>query len=194
MRSGKLFAVNGDLINALDFKVQSAKGAGEMGSDVAATAGEDLKITIRFKSPERNNFEYQIGSGVLANVKPVVDHIDLIAGDVTGLEKPGTSGYSRDTNPSTRVLKRFTRSEWKLDAEGYFAVSYTVKAAGNQYFRLRGTNLGTDVPGETAAGEPLPDAKVVVTDNVARFNAINARNYADLWFYSNPVFVKVAAQ
>ncbi|AVQ85294.1 MULTISPECIES: S-layer protein [unclassified Variovorax] len=194
MRSGKLFAVNGDLINALDFKVQSAKGAGEMGSEVAAKAGEDLKITIRFKSPERNNFEYQLGSGVFANVKPAVDHIDLIAGDVTGLEKPGTPGYSRDTNTSTRVLKRFTRNDWKLDADGYFAVSYTVKAGNNQYFRLRGTNLGTDVPGETAAGEPLPDAKVVVTDNVARFNAINARNYADLWFYSNPVFVKVAAQ
>lgn len=194
MRSGKLFAVNGDLINALDFKVQSAKGAGEMGSEVAAKAGEDLKITIRFKSPERNNFEYQLGSGVFANVKPAVDHIDLIAGDVTGLEKPGTPGYSRDTNTSTRVLKRFTRNDWKLDADGYFAVTYTVKAGNNQYFRLRGTNLGTDVPGETAAGEPLPDAKVVVTDNVARFNAINARNYADLWFYSNPVFVKVAAQ
>jgi len=193
MRSGKLFAVNGDLINALDFKVQSAKGAGEMGADVAAKTGEDLTITIRFKSPERNNFEYQLGSGVFANVKPVVDHIDLIAGDVTGLEKPGTPGYSRATNPSTRVVKRFTRNDWKLDADGYFAVSYTVKAGGNQYFRLRGTNLGTDVPNETAAGEPLPDVKTDVVDNIARFNAINARNYADLWFYSNPVFVKVAA-
>ncbi|MGJ7565656.1 S-layer protein [Variovorax sp. GB1R11] len=193
MRSGKLFAVNGGLIDALDFKVQSAKGAGEMGSDVAAKAGEDLKITIRFKSPERNNFEYQLGSGVYANVKPVVDHIDLIAGDVTGPEAPGTPGYARDTNPSTRVVKRFTRSDWKLDADGYFAISYTVKAGGNQYFRLRGTNLGTDVPNETAAGEPLPDAQTTGTDNVARFNAINARNYADLWFYSNPVFVKVAA-
>lgn len=194
MRSGKLFAVNGGLIDALDFKVQTAKGAGEMGSDVAATAGEDLKITIRFKSPERNNFEYQLGSGIYANVKPVVDHIDLIAGDVTGPELPGTPGYSRDTNPSTRVLKRFTRADWKVDGEGYFAVSYTVKAGNNQYFRLRGTNLGTDVPNETAAGEPLPDAQTTGADHVARFNAINARNYADLWFYSNPVFVKVAAK
>lgn len=194
MRSGKLFAVNGGLIDALDFKVQSARGAGEMGSEVAARPDEDLKITIRFKSPERNNFEFQLGSGVFANVKPVVDHIDLIAGDVTGPEKPGTPGYSRDTNPSTRVLKRFTRSDWKLDAEGYFAVSYTVKAGSNQYFRLRGTNLGTDVPNETAGGEPLFDAQTTGTDNVARFNAINARNYSDLWFYSNPVFVKVAAQ
>lgn len=194
MRSGKLFAVNGGLIDALDFKVQSAKGAGEMGSEVAARPDEDLKITIRFKSPERNNFEFQLGSGVFANVKPVVDHIDLIAGDVTGPEKPGTPGYSRDTNPSTRVLKRFTRNDWKLDAEGYFAVSYTVKASSNQYFRLRGTNLGADVPNETAGGEPLFDAQTTGTDNVARFNAINARNYSDLWFYSNPVFVKVAAQ
>jgi hypothetical protein len=194
MRSGKLFAVNGDLINALDFKVKSAKGAGEMGSEVAATSGEDLTITIRFKSPERNNFEYQLGSGNFANVKPVVDHIDLIAGDVTGPETPGTPGYSRDTNPSTRVLKRFTRNDWKLDADGYFAVSYTVKAGNNQYFRLRGTNLGTDVPNETAGGEPLFDAQTTGTDHVARFNAINVRNYSDLWFYSNPVFVKVAAR
>ncbi|MET3496361.1 S-layer protein [Variovorax boronicumulans] len=194
MRTGKLFAVNGDLIDALDFKVQSAQGAGEMGSEVTAKSGEDLTITIRFKSPERNNYEFQLGSGVFANVKPVVDHVDLIAGDVTGPETPGTPGYARDTNPSTRVLKRFTRSDWKLDNEGYFAVSYTVKAGNNQYFRLRGTNLGTDVPNETAGGEPLFDAKTTGADNVARFNAINARNYADLWFYSNPVFVKVAAR
>jgi hypothetical protein len=92
------------------------------------------------------------------------------------------------------VLKRFTRAEWKLDGDGYFAVSYTVKAGNNQYFRLRGTNLGTDVPNETAAGEPLPDAQTTGAGNVARFNAINARNYADLWFHSNPVFVKVAAK
>jgi hypothetical protein len=49
------------------------------------------------------------------------------------------------------------------------------------------------VPNETAAGEPLPDAQTTGSDNVARFNAINVRNYSDLWFYSNPVFVKVAA-
>ncbi|MCT8176051.1 MULTISPECIES: S-layer protein [unclassified Variovorax] len=194
MRAGRLFAVNGDLIDALDFRVEGSKGAGRMGSELAAAAGEELRITVRFRSPERNNFEYQLGSGLYANVKPVVDHIDLIAGDVTGREQPGTPGYDRATNPSTRVVKRFTRADWKLDAEGYYAASFTVKAGANQYFRLRGTNLGTDVPGETANGEPLPDARTEGNDNVARFNAINARNYADLWFYSNPVFVKVAAK
>jgi hypothetical protein len=49
---------------------------------------------------------------------------------------------------------------------------------------------------DRVAGEPQPDAQIdqPSADHVARFNAINARNYSDLWFYSNPVFVKVAAQ
>jgi hypothetical protein len=196
MRAGKLFAVNGGLIDALDFRVSNATSSAEMGADLAAKAGDALTITIRFKSPERNNFEYAIGSGVPANVKPVVDHIDLIAGDVTAREVAGTAGYSRDTNASTRVLKRFTRADWKLDTDGYYTVSYNVTAANNQYFRLRGTNLGVDVAGETTAGEPQPDVSISATtvpNATTRFNAINVRNYSDLWFYSNPVFVKVAS-
>ena len=196
MRKGKLFAVNGDLIDALDFRVASTTASAEMGEDLTTKAGEQLTVTIRFKSPERNNYEFVVGSGIPANMKPVVDHIDLIAGDVTGREVAGTPGYSRNTNPSTRVVKRFTANDWKLDAEGYYAVTYTVTANGNQYFRLRGTNLGVDVAGEMVAGEPQPDVSISTTtvpNAAARFNAINARNYSDLWFYANPVFVKVAS-
>jgi hypothetical protein len=195
MRKGKLFATYGDLIDALDFRVENATASAEMGEDLTTKAGDQLKITIRFKSPERNNYEFVVGSGIPANMKPVVDHIDLIAGDVTGREVSGTPGYSRDTNPSTRVMKRFTANDWKLDAEGYYAVTYTVTAGSNQYFRLRGTNLGVDVAGEMVAGEPQPDVSITTTavpTADVRFNAINARNYSDLWFYSNPVFVKVA--
>lgn len=194
MRAGKVFGTHGDLISALDFRVTSSAGSGEMGSEIAAKAGETVTISVRFKTPDRNNFEYRLGSGIPANVKPVVDHIDLIAGDVTGRETPGTPGYSRDTNPSTRVAKRFTAADWKLDSEGYYAATYTMAANNSQYFRLRGTNLGVDVPGEMVAGEPQPDVSIssnTVPDATTRFNAINARNYSDLWFYSNPVFVKV---
>jgi hypothetical protein len=49
------------------------------------------------------------------------------------------------------------------------------------------------VAGEPQDGYPLPDAKTTVTEDAARFNAINARNYNDLWFYSNPVFVTVGS-
>ena len=41
------------------------------------------------------------------------------------------------------------------------------------------------------ASRPMPDQKTAVTENAARFNAINGRNYNDLWFYSTPVFVSV---
>jgi hypothetical protein len=50
------------------------------------------------------------------------------------------------------------------------------------YFRLRGSNQGLNVNNETdRAGNPLPDS--LMGANTA------AKAFADLWFYSNPVFV-----
>ncbi|MFB5761981.1 S-layer homology domain-containing protein [Paenibacillus medicaginis] len=183
MRSGKSFSVFGDLINALDFRISGAGEQAEMGGDLQVTQGDDMELTIRFKSPERNN-----------NGDPVaVDHVDLIAGDVTGLVEPGTAKYTKSTNDSTRVLKRFTSDEWTTDADGYNVITYKLgPAEKNQYFRLRGTNLGVDVPGETINGEPQIDVKNTTVDNETRFTEINKRNYSDLWFYSNPIFVDVA--
>ncbi|QVQ27431.1 S-layer protein [Achromobacter deleyi] len=191
LKSGRLFGVFGDLIDALDFQAQGAAGAVHMGGELKATKGEKVEITIRFRSPDSNNYEYPIESGNPTYVKPTVNHVDLIVGDVGARAAAGTADYDRDTNPSTRVLARYTRADWTVDAEGYNVIKTTVTADKSQYFRLRGTNLAVDVAGETAAGEPLPDAKVDLADNAARFNAINARNYNDLWFYSNPVFVTV---
>lgn len=193
VRSGKMFSVFGDLINALDFNIAGGAGKGEMGGELKAKAGETVTVTIRFKSPDRNNYQYPINGGVNVNMRPVVDHIDLIAGDVTPRAASGTPGYSKDTNDSTKVIATFTSADWKQDKDGYNTVTYTYVAAKNQYFRLRGTNLGMNVAGETSNGNPLPDLKTTVTEDNARFNAINARNYNDLWFYSNPVFVTVGS-
>jgi hypothetical protein len=191
MRSGKSFGVFGDLINALDFHADTAAATADMGGTLTARAGDKVTITIRFKSPDHNNYEYPLGSGFKANMRPVVDHVDLIAGDVTAKAAPGTPEYAKASNDSTKVVATFTKADWKVDAEGYNSITYTYTAAKNQYFRLRGTNLGMNVSGETSNGNPLPDQKTVVTENAARFNAINDRNYNDLWFYSNPVFVSV---
>ena len=124
-----------------------------------------------------------------AGVKPLVDHVDLIVGDVGAKAAPGTPAYSVAVNPSTRVLKRFTSADWTVGADGYASVSYTLTAAKSQYFRLRGSNLGTDVAGKTQNGEPLADAKTETVEHQQRFNDINDRNYASLWFYSNPIFM-----
>jgi len=50
------------------------------------------------------------------------------------------------------------------------------------YFRLRGTNLGVDVPGQTQDGQPLVD-EVGQNDE--------AMAWKDIWFYSNPIFLNV---
>ncbi|WP_057913600.1 hypothetical protein [Peribacillus muralis] len=181
MRSGKSFSVFGDLINALDFQVASSNRKAEMGGVLKVNEGQMVKITIRFKSPKKNNNGDRVQ----------VDHVDLISGDVTGKTVPGTATYSKDTNDTTKVVKRFTSKDWKTDRAGYNVISYKVKANKDQYFRLRGTNLGVNVPGETSNGEPLIDPKTDIEDNETRFGQINKRNYKDLWFYSNPIFVSV---
>jgi hypothetical protein len=189
LRSGKMFSVYGDLIHALDFNLASKDDRKEMGGELKVASGDKVTITIRFKSPARNNNEKPVDSGVNADSRVLVDHIDLIAGDVGAKAAPGSAAYSVATNASTRVVKRFTSADWTIDANGYYSVTYETTAAKNQYYRLRGTNLGVDVPGLTQGGEPLADQRTGTTDNSARFNAINERNYASLWFYSNPVFV-----
>jgi hypothetical protein len=192
LRAGKAFTVSGDLISDLDF-VAAAPGApaADMGGALHVAAGQTVTLTFRWKSALPGHYEHPIGSGLFPGTLPVVDHVDLIAGDVGARAQPGTPAYAEATNPSTHVLARFDARTATTDAEGFHVVSYTLVATRPQYFRLRGTNLGTDVPGETAGGEPLADAKIDLADHQARFDAINDRNYADLWFYSNPIFVEV---
>ncbi|MEV4783480.1 S-layer protein [Burkholderia sp. LMU1-1-1.1] len=189
LRSGKMFSVYGDLINALDFNLASKDDRKEMGGELKVASGEKVVVTIRFKTPAKNNYEKPVDSGTAANVKPVVDHVDLIVGDVGPKAAQGSAAYSVATNASAKVVKRFTSADWKVDADGYFTISYETTASKNQYYRLRGTNLGTDVAGLTQGGEPLADQRTGTTDNTQRFNDINDRNYRSLWFYSNPVFV-----
>ncbi len=192
LRSGKAFSVTGDLVSALDFAVVGpAGGPAEMGGELGVARGSKVTIKIRFKSDLPSNYETSVGSGNVPGALPVVDHVDLIAGDVGAKAQPGTPAYDLATNASAHVVARFTAKDWVTDAAGFHVVTYELTADKDQYFRLRGTNLGPDVPGETENGEPLADAKIDIVDHHARFDAINNRNYADLWFYSNPVFVKI---
>ncbi|BBI31220.1 S-layer homology domain-containing protein [Cohnella abietis] len=199
MRSGKSYAVYGDLINALDFKAIGNGNQAEMGENLQVTEGDLTTISIRFKSPEHNNYAPISPHNSSVTNKINVDHVDLISGEVTG--KLDESQYaSNKTNDTTKVIKRFTKDDWgQPDAEGYYTVSYKVPADTSRYYRLRGTNLGTDVAGFTANGEPLKDQSFDYSgspspeQNEERFNNINDRNYTGLWFYSNPIFVNVAA-
>lgn len=197
LREGRMFGVFGDLINALDFRVVGSTGTAFMGQEIKVGAGEKVKLTIRFKSPDLNNYLKPVDGNTLANMKPVVNHVDLIVGDVTAKASPDSAAYNVATNPSTHVLKRFTAADWKVGKDGFASITIQLVANKNQYYRLRGTNLAVDAPGFSFNGEPLADQKTWVlnnqggVDNNGRVNAINDRNYSSLWFYSNPVFVSV---
>ncbi|MEE2738103.1 MAG: phosphoesterase [Planctomycetota bacterium] len=97
---------------------------------------------------------------------PEVDHVDLIVGEITG----PLSSPSQDSNSSTKVVKRFEKDDWSIDGQ-YRKMTYTLEDVRKDlYFRVRGAN--------TTQFEPEPDPK-------------GEDPWTDLWFYSNPVFLRV---
>ncbi len=97
---------------------------------------------------------------------PQVNHVDIITGKVMGL----LIDKSVDTNPTTQVIGRFYQDNWQQDNQ-YQVINYTIKnIAQDSYLRVRGTN--------TEQLEPQPDE-------------YGEDPWSDLWFYSNPIFIKV---
>ncbi len=196
LRSGNSFVVHGDLIDVLEFTIGTVSMGGEY-----KTSESEITINIRLRDPQGANFntysEY---------TNPELDHFDLIAGIVTGkvaapatVPADGITGYSdeykKDSVETTKVIARFAKNAaatdpngiattaWTQESDGFISVSYktTLVDGEKMYFRLRGTNQGLNVAGETdAAGNPLAD---VEGENSA------AKAFSDLWFYSNPIFV-----
>ena len=89
------------------------------------------------------------------------------------------------------MLARFNSNDWTVDDDGFAEITHTLTVTGDQYLRLRGTNVSVETAGETVDGEPLPDQKVDFDNDAARFDAINARNYNDLWFLFQPDFCEL---
>jgi hypothetical protein len=194
MRSGKSFFVQGDLVNRLEFTVRHGERAADMGGTLAIEGrgkhhhGNAVQIEITFRSPDVNH----------NGDRPVVDHVDLIAGEITGLVSPADPRYTDPTNPTTKVIASFDRKDWKTDRHGNHRIVHTLHGVDRDtYFRIRGTNLACGTPNQTGPAtalpsadfcSPLPDVLEGTTDDM---NANAQKAFADLWFYSNPVFVRV---
>lgn len=180
LKSGNAFITEGDLIKELTFNAKAVyrgRGTATMGQTLGVKKGGNALVTISFYVPESNAH----GS------KNAVDHIDVIRGDVTGKVAPGTAEYANPTNTTTRVIARFDKRHWsrKNARTGWHTVQFMVNnVQKDTYLRLRGTNLGLSTPNQTdAAGNPLRDDLVGANDA--------EQAWADLWFYSNPVFIDV---
>jgi hypothetical protein len=187
LRSGNSFIVHGDLINALDFHGQYKNYFASMGQELVMDKGGQLKITIRFKNPAVNNY----GDPV------VVDHIQLISGEVKGNIAPSDPAYANDTNDTSKIEATFTADDWDAEEDGWYTIVYHIKdVKKNMYFRIRGTNLEPNTPCETDMdGNPLLDrADTILNPGCENhFSSLDGAEeaWSDLWFYSNPIFVKV---
>jgi hypothetical protein len=189
MRSGNSFVVQGDLIRDLDF---TAKGYGlpaNMGEKLIVDPNTKVTVKVRVYVPDvTNNCPYsEDNASLLPNIhqalnRPVLHHVDLIYGEVTGKVKPGDPKYTDPTNPTTKIQETVNVSDMKDEGKGWKSFTFVFKATKSCYFRLRGTNMPPSTTNETdAQGNPLLDQSPN-TDKMA---------WADLWFYSNPIYIRV---
>ena len=157
LRSGRIFAVAGDLVSELDVVAAGSQTRATVGETLRIASGSTVDVTIRFRDPDTPN---QNGEN------PKVNRVDVIVGDIRG---PVTDPHA-DTNETARVISRFGAETWSRNSELY-TVNTTLPAIDRDvYVRVRGTN-GHDA-------EPVMDE-------------VGEDPWADLWFYSNPIFIDV---
>lgn len=188
LRSGNIYFTHGDLIDRLEFSV----GTATMGQTFK-TGNSTVKIRVLVRDPETSN--YNVYSPL---TNPVLDHIDLIAGEMRPKVGSSDPEYSVDTYDNVKVIARFdangsttdanglTSVKWRDLGDGLKLIEYTVNVTGDTYFRLRGTNHGLNVPNMTDGnGNPLEDIPSANVQEGAKLA------FEDLWFYSNPIFVRL---
>jgi len=179
LRAGNSLVVLGDLLQGLEVTAHGNGQAVGLGGTLSG-GGDGLTLDIRFRSGGLNHNGDRV----------MIDHLDLIAGQVGGRipkflddGRSKNPAYEGDSNATTKVIARFTAQDWRREGDGWYHLVYRLpEVRQGGYLRLRGTNLGLGVPGETDSdGNPLADALLAPNTE--------AKAYADLWFYSNPIFI-----
>ena len=187
-------AVESMAVNAaLDNTDIDHKGCVTMGEKLVVSPGSDVVVAVVVRDPSGTNYSpYSFNNPSLAQVgikqplnMPVLDHVDVIRGMVTGYKTPGTNDYSGQwpndwitpylsgktpslatvpagaKNTTAAVIKTFNDSTWATlnRAPEFKVMTFRIEGVrASQYLRLRGTNLPPNVPFETDAdGNPLPD-------------------------------------
>lgn len=206
LRSGNAYSVHGDLINELDFKVQARNHHDEetatMGETLYVKKGHKATVKIAFKTPTVNNCQAGVNASADYICKaPAVHHVQLIQGRINPTKAGKFLADGVTPNPDFKaidasvasIVKTFDASSWK-NHDGYTTMTFDVPNVQNDmFFRIRGTNLGYDVKqmdstgtkivyGTDADGNPLINTPGTSNADMA---------WEDLWFYSNPVVVKV---
>jgi len=214
LRSGNAYYTQGDLIGpdmTFTANVVGKAPTKTMGQTLVVPKGKDVTITLTVTDPQgANNSPYSFPNPSLTQIgitqpldHPVLDHVDFITGNVTGVIAPGSANYTNGTNPSAQVIASFNSTTWTA-AGAQRTMTFTIHNIQNsQYVRVRGTNLPVNTPNETdASGNPLSDpintqAVIPCSDAACPAHMTNGKStfdvaaWSDLWFYTNPIFIRV---
>lgn len=138
LRAGQSFAVTGDLIDALELRVESVAADGRarahagMGGTLQALAGTTLQVRVRMHEPQQPNRHGQ---------RPQVAQLEVITG-----------GTQRGGGVRTQV-HRIARAAL-LSQDGWLSAQVDVpELAGGGFVRVRGSNTDAPVPQPDGAGE-----------------------------------------
>ncbi|RPI56905.1 MAG: phosphoesterase [Acidobacteria bacterium] len=140
LRSGRIFAVAGDLITELNVRAKAGSLTAGLGETLTAERGQSIDLTIQFRDPDTKNW---------SGDNPRVSHVDLIVGDVGGTSNDLTT----DRNPTTRVVARFGEKAWTRERDTYTITTTLPALDRNVYLRVRGTNTQDEEPPMDAQGE-----------------------------------------
>ena len=171
------------------------QGCATMGEKLVVPNGADVIVSLVVRDPEGKSYSpYSFPNPSLAQVgitqpldEPVLDHVDVIRGEVTGYKKPSDDDYAgawpddwvnmsnpqelrpltsvppAAKNETAAVYKTFISATWTSGPgqanREFKRMTFRVKGVTqSQYFRARGTNMPPAVPFETDAyGNPLSD-------------------------------------
>jgi hypothetical protein len=221
VRKGNSYSVSGDLIvGELTYTAEVANLPGavkvKMGETLVVPRGRTVKITLEVNLPSGpNNSPYGFNNPSLVQVgiqeplnRPVLKHVDFIRGNITGVIPPNSPNYTNNTNPSAQIAASFGPTNWTVNGQKRTMIFGIPNIQSNMYVRARGTNLPPGTPNETdAQGNPfndLPQSVIPCTDlacpahmqvsNGAKMASFDVAGWSDLWFYTNPIFIRVHDQ
>jgi hypothetical protein len=167
LRAGRVWIDHGGLIAGLDARVRTtgSRSGTALGGVHRVRRGTATELTVDIDLATLPNW---------AQFVPQLKRVDVIVGQVTG----PVADRDTFTAPTARVVRSFEVSP------GTARLSFT-HAFGRLdkpfYVRLRGTDGNRTQPGLMGAGVDPYGPKLDVRGD--------ADPWADLWFYSNPIWV-----
>jgi hypothetical protein len=170
LRAGRVWVDHGRLIKGLDARVRAAgdrraASGTPLGGVLHTRRGTATELTLEIDLQDMPNW---------AQFIPVLSRVDVIVGTVTG------PVASRDSfvAPDTRVVKSFEVSP----GSSRVSLTYPLGRLDKPFYvRLRGTDGKRTQPGLLGAAiDPVGPKLDVIGD---------ADPWADLWFYTNPIWV-----